>query len=87
MSLTSLRDLVTALETRLNEREVAFRRTLEQRDEAFRATQNRVIALEILTAHLKPKNPERVPTPGPGPSDPPRKNVRIVKTSRGSWRA
>lgn len=76
MSLTSLRDMVTALETKLNERELAFRKMLEQRDEAFRATQTRITALEILTAHLKPKHPERVPKPGPGPSDPPRKNVR-----------
>ncbi len=76
MSLTSLRDIVTALETRLNERELAFRKMLEQRDEALRATQNRIIALEILTAHLKPRRPVREPVPGPGPGDPPRKNVR-----------
>lgn len=79
MSLTSLRDLVTALETKLDQREAAFRQMLEQRDDAFRQSQARIAALEILTHHLKPKQPGREPMPSPGPGDPPRvprKNVR-----------
>lgn len=65
MTMPSLRDQITLLETRL-----------DQRDDAFRQATSRITALEILTAHLKPKRPPVEPVPGPGPGDPPRKNVR-----------
>jgi hypothetical protein len=75
----SLRDLITGLGTRLDETDALVRQTqvtLSQRDEAHAQALARISALEVLTGHLKPKRPERVPVPYPGPGDPPRKNVR-----------